>query len=312
MRIAVRLEGGIGDHLLANRFVPAITEKHRGAKIDLFSSTNGSRIQSNLLNSLFNYYNKTFLTEQESEVYNVTSQFGRENYPQHIENINKKTLKEIKSYDKWYNLHIDSLEWMSSGLDWQRYFYSFPKPTEEIGDSKLKGENYLVLHLASDNLANGHRMSRSYLNRFIDTIPEGFGVIALSTPSTSEFINSTIGQNARVKILQSTITEVARTIKDCSGLFAIDSGIKYLGHTFNKPTLCWARESLSPHSVTLSHKVRWLTHPQLYFPLEFNERYMWNCMNNLIKTDNFLLAPGLVPSKDNLSRLLLKRELKQA
>jgi ADP-heptose:LPS heptosyltransferase len=310
VRVAVRLEGGIGDHLLANRFVPAITEKHRGAKIHLFSSTNGSEIQSDLLNSLFNYYDKTFLTKQESEAYNITSQFGRENYPQHMENINKKDLKDIKSHDKWYNLHIDALEWMDSGLDWQRYFYSFPKPTEKIGDSKLKGERYIVLHLASDNLGNEHRMSKAYLNRFVDAIPEGFGVVALSTPSTSEFINSTIGQNSRVKILQSTISEVVSAIKDCSGLFGIDSGMKYLGQTLNKPTLCWARESRSPHSVTLSHKVRWLTHPQLYFPLEFDEKYMMTCMNNLINTDNFILNPGLAPPKNKLSRLLLKREYK--
>ena len=82
--------------------------------------------------------------------------------------------------------------------------------------------------------------------------------------------------------------------------------IKYLGYTFNKPTLCWARESPKPHVVTYAHQIRWLIFPQLFFPLEYNANYMKNCMNNLINTDNFFIAPQF--GANDINNTLLKRE----
>ena len=308
MRIAVRFEGGLGDHILSNRFIPGILDKHEGATIDLFSSTNGDPTQSSVLLNLFDYYNQTILTGQETESYEVISQFGRENCPQHFDNIKKDQLEAIKCYDKFYNLHIDALDWMNYDFDWQRYFYSFPCPGRHIPASQYAGEDYLVLHLASDNLRNSHRMSQSYISSLVKLLAEDFQIYVLSTPSTREFIDSVIEEKQGVDILEITLEEVISLIKDCSGLFGIDSGVKYLGYTFNKPTLCWARESSRPHSVTFAHQIRWLTFPQLFFPLEFDEQYMKSCMINLINTGNFFLGPHIDSSKINAS--LLKREYK--
>ena len=53
MKISVRMEGGLGDHFAANRFIPAIKEKHPNCEIDLFSDTEGNSHQSDILNKMW-------------------------------------------------------------------------------------------------------------------------------------------------------------------------------------------------------------------------------------------------------------------
>ena len=305
MKIAIRLEGGIGDHLLGNRFVRGILNEYPKARLDLFSETQGEIIQSSALTYLFNYYDNVFLLNRENKDYMMKSQFGLENRPQSIQNTIKDQYELMESYDRLYDLHIDALDWMSYDFDWQRYFYSFPPPTNKIPDGDHCGD-YLVLQLASDNLANGHRMSEEYLHAFISELAQDFKLFILSTPSTRSFIETVVNTGAGVNIFEGTLTEVISLVKDCSGIFGIDSGIKYLGYTFNKPTLCWARESPKPHVVTYAHQIRWLIFPLLFFPLEYNANYMKNCMNNLINTDNFFIAPQF--GANDINNTLLKRE----
>ena len=53
MEINVRMEGGLGDHILANRFVLAIKEKYPQSEIRMWSDTEGSRFQSQLIQDLW-------------------------------------------------------------------------------------------------------------------------------------------------------------------------------------------------------------------------------------------------------------------
>ena len=42
------MEGGLGDHFAANRFIPAIKEKYPNCEIDLFSDTECNSHQSEI------------------------------------------------------------------------------------------------------------------------------------------------------------------------------------------------------------------------------------------------------------------------
>jgi ADP-heptose:LPS heptosyltransferase len=307
VRVAIRLEGGIGDHLLGNRFVRGIQDEYPKASFDLFSETQGETKQSSILTSLFNYYDNTFLLDRENTKHMMESQFGTEDRPQHISNTAQSQYDIMESYDRLYDLHIDALDWLSYDFDWQRYFYSFPRPTNPVPSGGEKGE-YLVLQLASDNLANGHRMSETYIRGLISELSQDLKLFILSTPSTRGFLNNVIDESPQVSIFEEDLNKVISLIKDCAGFLGVDSGIKYLGYTFNKPTLCWARESMRPHSVTYAHQVRWLTFPQLFLPLECDAKYVKDCMKNLIKSNNFFIAPQLGP--DKLNRAILRREVK--
>ena len=306
MKISVRFEGGLGDHILANRFTPAILEKYPGAEIHLYSDTNGSNFQSSVVNKLFNYYKTTTLLERKSDTHNILSQFGKENFPTHINNINDKQKAEMLSHDKFYNLHIDWMAWMDYDFHWQKYFSFFPAPQNPISDYEHQ-KPYILLHIASDNRGNNHRMSKEYINNIIKKCAQDYDVLVLSTPTTKDFIDKVVPNNPNVHIINKDIQEVISICKSASGIFAIDSAIKYFGYTFNVPTLCWAKESSTPHSCPTSFKMRWLTFPLLMFPLEYDHNYIWETMSNLINNNNNIFCPHL--QEPDLSNTLIRRRL---
>ena len=304
MKISVRMEGGLGDHLLANRFVPAILDKYPGAEIHLFSDTGGKTLQSDTLLSLYTFYKSRTLLKRQSEKYTISSQFGEENFPSHINNTNNEQRKQMLSFDKFYNLHLDWMEWVYYDFHWQNYFYHFPKPHLEVQKYPAVN-NYIILHLASDNMGNNHRMSKKYINNIINNIPPLFDIKILSTPSTEEFINEVIEPKGNIEIISEPLPTIISMVKSSSGIMAIDSGIKYLGYTFNIPTLSWAKECKDPHICPLAFQARWLTYPQLYYPLEYDADRMVESLLNLIKSNNFFLNPNL--EGKNLDRHLIRR-----
>lgn len=308
MKISVRMEGGLGDHILSNRFIPAILDKHPGAEIHLFSDTGGSSLQSDILTSMFNHYSSRTLIRRKKKEFNIRTQFGRENFAAHIDNINEHDKSLMTSFDKFYNLHIDWMEWMDYDFDWQRYFYHFPKPDLKIFPYKNE-RPYIIIHAASDNLANNHRMSKKYLNQLVGEIPKCYDIFVLSTKSTKEFISTIFTEGLRLTFFEKNMTEVISLVKGCAGMFAIDSGIKYFGYMFNKPTLTWAKESSKPHSCLPAFQMRWLTFPALIFPLQFDPAYLANCMKNLIASNNLILAPHL--TQKEIDQTLIRRRIEE-
>ena len=306
MKISVRFEGGLGDHILSNRFIPAIKEIHPESEIHLFSDTGGSKLQSEVLNSLFDYYSSTTLLKRASKDYRIMSQFGHENFPAHLNNIQKKQLDKMTSFDKFYNLHIDWLDWLDYDFNWQNYFSHFPAPNKKVKNFNHKNE-YIILHVSSDNIGNNHRMSCDYIHNLIKKCIKNYDVFILSTPTTEEFVKNINFKSKNVHILREDIHTVIGACKECAGIFAIDSAIKYFGYTFNKPTLCWAQESKQAHSCPLPSKIRWLTFPALTFPKEYDHDYMWKCMSNLIQNNNNTLCPYL--NEPELSQALVRRRV---
>lgn len=306
MKISVRMEGGLGDHILANRFIPAILDKYNNAEIHLFSDTGGNSLQSNVLTSLYKHYASSTLIYRKGDQHKISSQFGTENFAAHLDNIKSEDKKLMKSFDKFYNIHIDWMEWLDFDFDWQRYFYHFPKPDSTIMPLD-HDKPYIIIHAASDNLGNNHRMPKKYLNSLISNIPPTYDIFILSTKSTQDFISSTFEETNRIKFFQKNIQDVIRLVKGCAGMFAIDSGIKYFGYTFNKPTLTWAKESQKPHSCLPAFQMRWLTFPSLIFPLQFDASYLCQCMENLIKSNNLFLAPHL--NLDEINKVLIRRKI---
>ena len=53
MNISVRLEGGLGDCLLGNRFVAAIREKYKNSNITAYIDSEGKTFQKDCLDILY-------------------------------------------------------------------------------------------------------------------------------------------------------------------------------------------------------------------------------------------------------------------
>jgi ADP-heptose:LPS heptosyltransferase len=149
MKIAARMEGGIGDHLLSNRFVHAIKDKHPDSEICIFSDTENNPNQMALLSKLWPsiYKNYKVLGKRKDANFKIKSAFGNETYPSHISNMAEGFDQEILNFDKFYDLHIDGLKWLNADFDWLRYYYFFPKPEIDL-TSPYSGE-YIMAHLYS-------------------------------------------------------------------------------------------------------------------------------------------------------------------
>ena len=108
MKIAARMEGGIGDHLLSNRFVHAIRDKHPDSEICIFSDTENNPNQMALLSKLWPsiYKNYKVLGKRKDANFKIKSAFGNETYPSHISNMAEGFDQEILNFDKFYDLHI--------------------------------------------------------------------------------------------------------------------------------------------------------------------------------------------------------------
>ena len=148
-------------------------------------------------------------------------------------------------------------------------------------------------------------MSKSYYKEIIEEIPKEYDIFITTTKSTEDFINKNITTSNRVRIIEAPITKIISLIKNASGLLAIDSGLKYLGYTFNIPTIGWAKECLRPHTCPSSHHIRWLTFPQLFFPLSFSAKNVISSLLNLINSNNYILNPTL--TRDQLCTNIIKR-----
>jgi hypothetical protein len=142
-------EVSLGDHLLANRFVPAIKEKYPNYDIYAYSNTDGKTFQKEVLNLLYPSFYKEILVIPNKKYKKcvINSQFGEETYNGCIENIPDEWYNKLTSHTKWYNLHIDSLSFLDYDFDWLRYFRFFPKPEYQPEKNK---EDYIICHLVSE------------------------------------------------------------------------------------------------------------------------------------------------------------------
>ena len=148
MNINIRMEGGLGDHLVANRFVPGILDKYPEANIKIFSDTEGNDRSLKILLKMFKSF---YIREGEvipsrlNKTHYIHTKFGTENFPAHINNQTPETMGKMMDCDKFYDLHIDGLNWLNHDYDWLRYFYFFPKP--HIKFNPLYDFEYIMAHL---------------------------------------------------------------------------------------------------------------------------------------------------------------------
>jgi len=301
MNICVRLEGGLGDHLLANRFVPAILDKYPSAKITAYSDTEGNTFQKEgILCAYDHLYEeiKVIQTKKHKEFW-VDCQFGEDNYYGALENVPDDVVEEMQSYDKFYDLHIDSLKWMQHDYDWLRYFYFFPKPNiSETYEEELFDE-YIVLHLVSETSV-GHRMEEWYVNRLVEELSAILPCVIVSTPETNHFYKKCLNDN--VRLINTTVSKAFDIITKSKLMISTDSGFRCLAYGAGVPTLTFSSSSDAAHQVIPSHRIRWLIFPNHSFPLNFDSVYVAETAERILKDKGYSLLPYITDIDSQLVR----------
>jgi ADP-heptose:LPS heptosyltransferase len=291
MNISVRLEGGLGDCLLGNRFVAAIKEKYPQASITAYIDSEGKTFQKEALESLYPsmYKEIKIIQSKKYKEFWIDCQFGADNYHGGLENVPDDILSEMKSYDKFYDLHIDSLKWLDYDFDWLRYFKYFPRP--EITNNS--SEDYIVCHLASA-ASVGHRLDISYLKTLLtklhDTITQN--IYLISTVETNHFYDS-VSHLSRMKIFNGSIKDVSSLISNAKMMISTDSGFRYIAYGYSIPTITYSQQSPHPCFALPSHQLRWLMFPETCFPLNFDADFICDLTHKIIHNNGYILLPYL-------------------
>jgi len=301
MNISVRLEGGLGDHLLANRFVPAILDKYPSAKITAYSDTEGNTFQKEGILCAYHYLYEDIkvIQNKKHKEFWVDCQFGEDNYYGALENVPDEIVKEMKSYDKFYDLHIDSLKWMQHDYDWLRYFYFFPKPKiSETYEENLPDE-FITLHLVSETSV-GHRLEDWYVTRLVGELSKTLPCVIISTPETNHFYEKCLSDN--VKLINTTVSKAFDIITKSKLMVSTDSGFRCLAYGANVPTLTFSSHSDKPHQSIPSHQIRWLPFPHHSFPLNFDAVYVAQVAERILKDGGYSLLPYITDIDTQLVR----------
>lgn len=291
MNISVRLEGGAGDCLLGHRFSAAIKEKHPEAEITAYIDSEGKTFQKEVIECLYPSFYKEIkiIPNKKYKDFWVDCQFGTDNYYGALENVPDEIRKEIESYDKFYDLHIDSLKWTDYDFDWLRYFKFFPKP--EFKTENARGE-YIVFHLVSSTSA-GHRLEDWYITKIISLLSKDNKCVIISTPETNHFYDE-VKNLPNVEIFNGSIKDVCGIISNASAMLATDSGFRYIAYGYGIPTLTFSKHSDQPFSSVPSHQIRWLMFSETCFPLNWDASAIATIINKILKEDRgYILTPYL-------------------
>jgi len=290
MNIAVRLEGGLGDCLLGNRFVPAIKEKYKESVITVYIDSEGKTFQKEALDVLYPsiYKEIKIIQKKKYKPFWVDCQFGVDNYYGALENVPDDIRAEMESYDKFYDLHIDSLKWIDMDFDWLRYYRFFPKP--ELTIENTKGD-YIVFHLISSTSV-GHRLEDWYIERLVKETAQNHKVYIISTPDTNHFYNNIKDLN-NVNLFNGSIKDVCELISNAKFMLSTDSGFRYISYGYGIPTLTYSKHSSQPFSSIPSHQIRWLMFPETCIPLNYDCIKVVDMINKIITNKGYILAPYL-------------------
>lgn len=304
-KIAIRLEGGLGDHLLGNRFVHAIKEKYPTNLLHFFSDTEGNSNSINVLQNLFPsiYKNITVLGKRKDLNYKIHSIFGEEVYPAHINNLPKEFLQNIKSYDKFYDLHIDGLKWLQSDFDWLRYYYFFPKPEINLV-SPYKG-SYIMAHLYA-RPGSPYNLEQWYTISLLNKLSETNKIVIITTEEHKNFYSEIFNNKNIIIDCADNVIDIFKIASNCELFIGIDSGIRYIPYHFSKPVFVFSKYCQRYGHVAYSHLIRWLIFEKNVFPMHFQLEEVLRIIHNVIQNKSFVLYPNL---PDNIEQYIVDRNL---
>lgn len=304
MLVNVRFEGGIGDHLLANRFIPAILDRHPDASIKVFSDTEGNDKSKNLLLSLFSRFYKRgieVIDSRKSKAFEIISQFGKENYPAHIDNQRDDIIEKMMACDKFYDFHIDGLKWLEyKDLGLFNYFYHFPYPDlSNITPPDIDCERpFILTHLIS-RPDSGHRLEKWYIERLLKKLAQNHRVIAICEEKYFDYYNV-----PEIELIDPNVEQCFILSQKCEAFIGVDSGLRYAPLHFGKPTFVFSKYSQAPHKAPISHVIRWLIHEKFVVPNETDVEKIGELICNAIFNS---FAPEV--SKNEIDRVIINRKL---
>lgn len=305
MDIAVRLEGGIGDHLLANRFVHAIKEKYPDDNLLIFSDPSQDFGQLALMKQCWPsiYKNAIQSPGRVSNKFKIKSQYGVEIYNAAIENQPDSIKKLYEGADKFYDLCLDRLEWLDYDFDWFRYFYFFPK-LERLPTSSAPVKKPFVLANLFSRKDSPYTLKKEYVERLVKDLSDSHYTIIVTTEENRHYYDF-CANNPSIEIRVADLNETFYLASQCSAFIGLDSGVRVMPYYFGKPTFYFSPYCPEYGNPLISHYVRWMVYEKNTLPLESDISDVLRMLKNTIENRVSSIIPGLC--KTNKDGILIKR-----
>ena len=253
--------GGIGDHLLANRLVPAVLDYHKVNKVDIIRPYLNSIEEYNGLNhpyfikKSFNYYSEVFHFKK-----------NKSTHPDIWTDMQQTTneFEEFSLYDKIYNFVPDTMLWSTyKHLAIAKHFKYFPQPYLDLENND---QDYIFFFpVARENQHDLHKLPLDYSKQIVDFAKERNQKIICPISEDNKFLIDYCDK-IQLDTQLCSLDEMWQFAKNCKAAISCDSGPRYFPLHFGKPTL------LLTGLMNNSFLVRWLlntnTTMQINSPVE--------------------------------------------
>ena len=279
MKIGIIMYGGIGDHLLANRFVPAILNYHKQNKVELLRP---------YLNNLDEFPGKNypdFMMESFSNFYSGYKYIkkNKSTHPDIWIDMQSTTdeFDEFNEYDIIYNLVPDTLAWLKyEHLEIEKYFANFPSPHLNLKDNN---QNYIFFHPAAredktKDMVLNIEQAKSIVNFFKEKGERLICPLSNSNKFLIDFCNE-----INLEFYECDLIKMWQFSKNCKFSICCDSAPKYFPFHFSKPNLTLTNLYSEPFLI------RWVLNPRSAMPLNSKPEEIYNGMKFLLNLKNRLL-----------------------
>jgi hypothetical protein len=302
MNILVKYEGGIGDCFLANRFLFAIKEKYPTANIEIGFDTNNNFTQEKIMKSLWpNMYKNTFTIGQRlnSSFFVKNKKGDMINYPPHPDNLPKIFNNKLRTCDRYYNLHIDSLNFLQYDFNWLNWYYHFPQPEQHDTYKGKLPEKFIMVHFLP-RLDSFHKLDQDYSINLIKKLQEILPVVIICNKENFNWY-----KNVSEYIIDPSISEMFDIASKCSIFFGADSCVRYIPLHCGKPTFVLSHHCSKPNDIKYinhAHLIRWLIFKNNALPVDCNIERVALLANNIINNLVYVLLPEFASGIDTLTQ----------
>lgn len=304
MKILTRFEGGLGDCLLANRFLHAIKEKYPHDNIRVLFDTDNNPKQEKVMCELWpNLYQDTkTLSNRKDKNFKFQTLLGEETYPAHLNNMPDEFNEELKNCNKFYDLHIDGLKWLKYDFDWLRYYYYFPKPFQQVCNPHNYNlpEKFILMHMFA-RPGSPHNPEKQYTHDLITKLKETLPVVVICN---KEHFNHYDGLN--VNLIDPSFTECFDVASKCELFIGMDSGVRYIPYHYSKPTFVFSNFCSNYGKVHHAQLIRWLLFEKNVLPMNLHTKDVSRIVSNVIMDKSYALYPYI---KENIGNYIFDRKL---
>lgn len=290
--ILVRFEGGLGDCFLANRFLFAIKDKYPLSKLTIAFDTDGNLLQEQTMKSLWpsTYTNTYTIDKKFNKQFMVTNAQGQTvNYPCHPDNMPINFRENIKTCDKYYNLHIASLNFIRYDFGWLNWYNHFPRP-EVVEDCGVQlPSRFILVHFYPRPDAST-QLDRDYALKLIVELKKIMPVVAIAQEEHKQWYEGV----PDLILTNLTISQIFNVASRSSLCYAADSSIRFIPLHFGIPTFVFSRWCAKPHdirSINHAHTFRWLLYRHNILPIDYDITKAVKLASNLLQNQAYAIFP---------------------